>query len=214
MVGTLLTNKNCVILHDVHWETYQALVKDSEEQANKRLTYDQGILEIMTPLPEHEIYKKLLDRFVLVTVEEMGIEMRSLGSCTWSRQDLRQGLEPDECYYISHEKNVRGKIEIDLNIDPPPDLAIEIDITSSSLSRMGIYAALGVAEIWRFDGQILRIYQLVDGEYQAGDNSVVFPFLRSEDIMSFLQQSQGGEMALIKAFRFWVREQLDKLAKN
>ena len=205
MIATLSTQKNSVILNNIRWETYQYLVQDSEEQPNKRLTYDRGILEIMTPLPEHEVYKKLIDRFVLVMVEEMNKEMRSLGSCTWSRQDLKQGLEPDECYYINHEEAVRGKLNIDLNFDPPPDLAIEIDITSSSLNRMSIYEAFGVAEVWRFDGQFLSIYQLVDGIYQMSDKSGVFPFIKGEDIMRFLQQLEGGEMALIKAFRTWVR---------
>lgn len=205
MIATLSTQKNSVTLNNIRWETYQYLVQDSEEQPNKRLTYDRGILEIMTPLPEHEVYKKLIDRFVLVMVEEMNKEMRSLGSCTWSRQDLKQGLEPDECYYINHEEAVRGKLNIDLNFDPPPDLAIEIDITSSSLNRMSIYEALGVAEVWRFDGQFLSIYQLVDGIYQMSDKSGVFPFIKGEDIMRFLQQLEGGEMALIKAFRTWVR---------
>ena len=205
MIATLSTQKNSVILNNIRWETYQYLVQDSEEQPNKRLTYDRGILEIMTPLPEHEVYKKLIDRFVLVMVEEMNKEMRSLGSCTWSRQDLKKGLEPDECYYINHEEAVRGKLNIDLNFDPPPDLAIEIDITSSSLNRMSIYEALGVAEVWRFDGQFLSIYQLVDGIYQMSDKSGVFPFIKGEDIMRFLQQLEGGEMALIKAFRTWVR---------
>ncbi len=208
MIATLSTQKNSVILNNIRWETYQYLVQDSEEQPNKRLTYDRGILEIMTPLPEHEVYKKLIDRFVLVMVEEMNKEMRSLGSCTWSRQDLKQGLEPDECYYINHEEAVRGKLNIDLNFDPPPDLAIEIDITSSSLNRMSIYEALGVAEVWRFDGQFLSIYQLVDGIYQMSDKSGVFPFIKGEDIMRFLQQLEGGEMALIKAFRTWVREKV------
>ena len=205
MIATLSTQKNSVILNNIRWETYQYLVQDSEEQPNKRLTYDRGILEIMTPLPEHEVYKKLIDRFVLVMVEEMNKEMRSLGSCTWSRQDLKQGLEPDECYYINHEEAVRGKLNIDLNFDTPPDMAIEIDITSSSLNRMSIYEALGVAEVWRFDGQFLSIYQLVDGIYQMSDKSGVFPFIKGEDIMRFLQQLEGGEMALIKAFRTWVR---------
>ena len=205
MIATLSTQKNSVTLNNIRWETYQYLVQDSEEQPNKRLTYDRGILEIMTPLPEHEVYKKLIDGFVLVMVEEMNKEMRSLGSCTWSRQDLKQGLEPDECYYINHEEAVRGKLNIDLNFDPPPDLAIEIDITSSSLNRMSIYEALGVAEVWRFDGQFLSIYQLVDGIYQMSDKSGVFPFIKGEDIMRFLQQLEGGEMALIKAFRTWVR---------
>ncbi len=208
MIATLATQKNSIILNNIRWDTYQSLVKDSAEQPNKRLTYDRGILEIMTPLPEHETYKKLIDRFVLVMVEEMRKEMRSLGSCTWSRQDLKQGLEPDECYYINHEEAVRGKLKIDLNFDPPPDLAIEIDITSSSLNRMAIYEGLKVAEVWRFDGQLLRIYQLVNDQYQESDKSAIFPFIKGEDIVGFLQNFEGGEMALIKGFRDWVKEQL------
>ncbi|MGK7957955.1 MAG: Uma2 family endonuclease [Crocosphaera sp.] len=208
MIATLATQKNSIILNNIRWDTYQSLVKDSAEQPNKRLTYDRGILEIMTPLPEHETYKKLIDRFVLVMVEEMRKEMRSLGSCTWSRQDLKQGLEPDECYYINHEEAVRGKLKIDLNFDPPPDLAIEIDITSSSLNRMAIYEGLKVAEVWRFDGQLLRIYQLVNDQYQESDKSAIFPFIKGEDIVRFLQNFEGGEMALIKGFRDWVKEQL------
>ncbi len=208
MITTVSTQNNSVILNNIRWDTYQCLVKDSAEQPNKRLTYDQGILEIMTPLPEHETYKKLIDRFVLIMVEETNQEMRSLGSCTWSRQDLKQGLEPDECYYINQEKAVRGKLNIDLNFDPPPDLAIEIDITSSSLNRMAIYEGLGVVEVWRFDGQLLRIYQLVEGKYQEDEGSRLFPFIKGEDIISFLQQFEKGEITLIKAFRKWVKEQI------
>ncbi|MGK7946143.1 MAG: Uma2 family endonuclease [Microcystaceae cyanobacterium] len=204
MVATLTKSPNRVLLDHISWTTYQALIRESGEQGNKRFTYDQGQLEIMTPLPEHEIYKKIIDRFIVIIVEEMNLEMRSLGSCTWSRMDLKQGLEPDECYYINQEEAVRGKMEIDLSCDPPPDLAIEIDITSSSLNRMVIYAALGVSEIWRFDGQTLIIYQLEQGEYKDGQTSRIFPFLKSEDVMRFLQRTEESEMALIKTFRRWV----------
>jgi Uma2 family endonuclease len=103
------TPSNRILLKGVQWSTYQALIKDLESQPNQRLIYDGGLLEIMTPLPEHESYKKLLDRIVEVTTEEMNIEIRSLGSCTWQREDLKQGLEPDECYYITSELAVRNK---------------------------------------------------------------------------------------------------------
>ena len=103
---------------------------------------------------------------------------------------------------------MRGKLKIDLNFDPPPDLAIEIDITSSSLNRMAIYEGLEVAEVWRFDGQFLRIYQLVEGKYQESEKSGLFPFIKGKDIMSFLQEFEEGEMALIKAFRMWVKEKI------
>ncbi|ACK71804.1 protein of unknown function DUF820 [Gloeothece citriformis PCC 7424] len=209
MITVISSPRNQIVLQGVRWETYKALVQDMEGQPGKRLTYDSGRLEIMTPLPIHETYKKLIDRFIEVTTEEMNLEIRSLGSCTWSREDLAQGLEPDECYYVEHELAVRGKTEIDLNNDPPPDLAIEIDITSSSLNRLQIYAALGVSEVWRYDGKTLIFYRLVEEEYQSQERSEVLPLLSRGDILRFLEQHQNmGETSLIRSFREWVREQL------
>ena len=202
---------NITILPGIHWETYQNLVRDLESQPGMRLTYDHGTLEIMMPLPPHERYKRLLGRFVEVTTEELGIEICSLGSTTWTREDLRKGLEADECYYIQNELVVRGKDVIDLTIDPPPDLAIEVDSTSSSMNRMGIYAALGVPEIWRFDREILTILNLVNNDYQPSEMSLVLPMFDTVVLRSFLELSLTmGETSLIRYVRQWVREKLAK----
>ncbi|MGB3311238.1 MAG: Uma2 family endonuclease [Nodosilinea sp.] len=207
MTALLTAPRSQVVLQGVSWATYQGLIRDLESAPGKRLTYDQGTLEIMVPLPPHEGYKKLLGRLVEVTTEETETEIRSLGSTTWSREDLSKGLEPDQCYYIQHEQVVRGKDDIDLTVDPPPDLAIEVDNTSSSLNRMAIYAALGVPEVWRFDGISLTIYALTNEEYQSQDASTVLPLLRQEDVQRFLQTSQTmGETSWVKAFRQWIRE--------
>jgi Uma2 family endonuclease len=204
---------NITILHGIQWDTYQKLVRDLESQPGTKLTYDNGTLEIMMPLPPHERYKRLLGRFVEVTTEEIGIEIRSLGSTTWTREDLRKGLEPDECYYIQNELAVRGKDIIDLTIDPPPDLAIEVDNTSSSMNRMGIYAALKVPEIWRFDLKILTICCLVNEEYQPREASLALPIFNAAVLMQFLELSLTmGETSLIRHVRQWVREQLAKSA--
>jgi len=150
-----------------------------------------------------------MGRMVEVTTEETETEIRSLGSTTWSREDLGKGLEPDQCYYIQNEQAVRGKAEIDLTVDPPPDLAIEVDNTSSSLNRMAIYAALGVPEVWRFDGATLTIYSLANGDYRPQDTSMVLPLLRHDDLLRFLQTSQTmGETSWIKTFRQWVQARL------
>ncbi|MGB5594038.1 MAG: Uma2 family endonuclease, partial [Crocosphaera sp.] len=141
MNKTLVKPETKTVLTGVRWETYQALVLDLAENSSKKLAYDQGILEIMTPLPEHEVNKRFLGRIVETTTEVLGLEISSFGSTTWSLEAVKRGIEPDECYYITNEILIRGKLEFDLNIDPPPDLAIEIDITSSSLDRLGIYAA-------------------------------------------------------------------------
>ncbi|MBE9241876.1 Uma2 family endonuclease [Synechocystis salina] len=200
--------ENRTLLTGIRWQTYQDLLLDLAENPSKRLTYDQGLLEIMTPLPEHEASKRLLGRLVESTTEELGLEIYSLGSTTWRREDLQKGLEPDECYYITQEAQVRGKTTFDLNTDPAPDLAIEIDLTSSSLNRLSIYAALGVREIWRYDGQDLKIYILVEGEYQQQEQSSVLPILSRSDVLVFLnKRSTLGENALIREFRQWLHQQ-------
>jgi Uma2 family endonuclease len=183
------TQQAAVVLRGVSWATYQALIRDLESEPAKHLTYDQGTLEIVTPLPPHEGFKRRMGRLVEVMTEETETEIRSLGSTTWRRDDLQKGLEADECYYIQHEVAVRGKTEIDLAIDPPPDLAIEVDNTSSSMNRLEIYAALEVPEIWRYDGETLTIYGLVEGAYAAQETSAVLPLLQRKDILRFLQIS-------------------------
>lgn len=210
MKAVLTPPPNQVILRGVSWTTYQALIRDLELEPGKRLTYDQETLEIMVPLPPHESYKRLMGRLVEVTTEETETEIRSLGSTTWSREDLQKGLEADECYYIQNEQAVRGKAEIDLTTDPPPDLAIEVDFTSSSMNRLEIYAAIGVPEVWRFDGETLTIYCLVEGEYRSQEASEVLPLLQQGDILRFLQASQAmGETTWIREFRKWVRESIE-----
>jgi len=210
MTAVITPPRNQVILQGVSWATYRGLVRDLDSAPGQRLTYDQGTLEIRVPLPPHEGYKKLMGRMVEVTTEETDTEIRSLGSTTWSREDLQKGLEPDQCYYIQHEQAVRGKDAIDLTIDPPPDLAIEIDNTSSSLNRMAIYAALGVPEVWRFDGETLTIYALGEGGYRPQRSSTVLPLLSQEDLRRFLQESQTvGETTWVKGFRQWLRAKLE-----
>jgi len=190
------------ILQGVRWPTYQALVQDLAETAGKRLAYDQGTLEIMTPLPEHEVNKRLLGRMVETATEVLGLEIYSLGSVTWSREDLQRGIEPDECYYITQEATMRGRLSFDLSVDPAPDLALEIDITSSSLNRLGIYALLGVKEVWRFDGQDLLIYVLCNGDYEVQEQSQVLPVLKKSDLLGFLsKRGEVAENALLREFR-------------
>lgn len=197
-----------VLLRGVSWSTYQALVHDLAEKPSKRLTYDRQQLEIMTPLPEHEASKRILGRIVEATTEELGIEIYSLGSTTWSREDLQRGLEPDECYYITSEALVRGKSRFDLTVDPAPDLAIEIDITSSSLDRLSIYASLGVQEVWRFDGRDLVIYVLENHAYQIQSASKILPVLSQAKLVEILgQRQQLGENAIMRDLRLWLRQQ-------
>ncbi|MBD2209851.1 Uma2 family endonuclease [Nostoc linckia FACHB-104] len=209
MTATLIQSPDRVILRNISWQTYQFLVKDFEQQPAMRLTYDRGLLEIRMPLDPHETYRKLLGRLVEALSEELEIEIRSLGSRTCDREDLGRGLEPDQCYYIQNEQAVWDKEQIDLSKDPPPDLAIEVDITSSSINRLDIYADLGVPEVWRYDGQNLIMYHLENQQYQNCSRSITFPLLTSSEIERFLNlKKTTKENALIRLFREWVRENL------
>ena len=199
-------NPDRVLLKNISWHTYQALLEDVERQPSVRLTYDQGQLEIKVPLRPHESAKKLIGRFIEVLTEELNIEICSLGSLTCSREDLARGLEPDQCYYIQHEFAIRELDDIDLTRDPPPDLAIEIDITYSSLNRLSIYEALGVPEVWRYDGKRLTIYHLENQKYQVSESSPTFPQIPIKDLVRFLElRKTMGETSLIRLFREWVR---------
>jgi Uma2 family endonuclease len=209
MAAVITQSMHRMVLQGVSWQTYQSLILDLESESGKRLTYDQGTLEIMAPLPPHEQFKRRLGRIVETATEETGVEIASFGSTTWSRQDLNQGLEPDECYYIQNEQTIRGKSAIDLTQDPPPDLAIEIDYTHSSLNRMKIYKALGVPEVWRYDGSTFRMYRLIEGHYQLISRSLVLPILERENIQQFLDiSSTMGENAWICSFRQGLREKI------
>ena len=212
MTTTTLTQAaNRFLLKNISWQTYEALLKDLESQRGIRLTYDRGLLEIMTPLAPHERNSRLIGRLVEALTEELNIEICSFGSLTCKREDLARGLEPDECYYIQNEPVIRSLEQIDLNQDPPPDLAIEIDITSSSINRLALYASLGVPEVWRYDGNRLIIYQLEGGEYRVCDRSSTFPLITSSEIIRFLElRKSNGETTLIRLFREWVRNQVQQ----
>lgn len=197
-----------VVLSGISWETYQALVRELESQPSKRLTYDHGTLEIVMPLPPHESYSAWSNRFIQVVTEEMDVEIRSLGSSTWTREDLAKGIEADECYYIQNEPLIRGRMSIDLTVDPPPDLAIEIDITSLSIPRLPIYQALGVPEVWRFDGEMVTFLVLNPDGYQEIDRSIALPIVTPAILQDWLTQAKTmGETSWAKAIRRWVQPQ-------
>ncbi|MBD1213856.1 MAG: Uma2 family endonuclease [Dolichospermum circinale Clear-D4] len=201
-----ITAEQRTVLYNLSWDTFEALLRDTGEHRGSRFAYDCGTLEIMTPLFEHENPKIQFDRLIFSLAEELDIEVRSAGSTTLKRKSLAKGIEPDSCYYIQNEAAMRGRETLNLEIDPPPDLAVAIDITSSSVNKFNIYAALGVAELWRYDGEVLKFYQLVENQYIEIKFSLAFPLVSVGDINRFIQQSKTmGEIALLKSFRAWVR---------
>jgi len=203
-----------VILSNVSWQTFEQLLKELGDNRAARLAYNEGFLEIMTPLGPHENNNRLIESLIGVIADELNLNLKKFGSLTMKREKKRKGAEPDSCYYLQNEPLVRNKQDIDLDKDPPPDLALEIDITSGSLDKRPIYAAIGVPELWRYDGYRLEVFvlQKLDGNYQSVSQSPTFPWLPLDVIPRFIRQSLvDGETATLRAFRAWVREQQPNL---
>jgi Uma2 family endonuclease len=189
-----------VLLSNVSWETYVRLLEDHRDSSAPRFTFDRGMLEITSPSPEHEAYNRSVALLVEFVAEELGIDVYDLGSTTFRREDLERGFEPDSCFYIQNEERVRGKDRIDLSVDPPPDLVIEIDITSPSINKLPIYARLGVPEVWRYDGEKLEILKLGSDGYDEVSESVALPALTSSVLSRLVERSKPLRRTV------WLRE--------
>jgi len=198
-----------VVLHNITWEQFENLLKDLGDKRAARLAYYEGNLEIMTPLPEHEYYKEVIGDAIKNIAEELELNYESYGSTTWKRERRKAGLEPDNCFYFQNEAAIRGRLDFDLNQDPPPDLALEIDITNKSLNRFPIYARLGVPELWCYDNGELKIYHLQDGEYLEAQRSLVFPNLPIQELPQLIEEHRNaGRLAVRRAVREWVRKRV------
>jgi Uma2 family endonuclease len=210
MTGTLLAPPDEIIhLSGISWSTYETLLEELSDR-RLRLTYNRGNLEIMAPYPEHELNKRVLGRFIETIAEELDISIYPLGSTTFKQPKL-SGAEPDECFYIQNIAAVQGKKRLDLAEDPAPDLVLEIGVTSSSKNRLQVYADLGVAEVWIYNGESLTIQQLQNGNYIASQTSQFFANLSIPEIAKWLQRSTTMDyLALVKAFRGWVRSQIEE----
>ena len=202
--------ENRVILEPVSWETFNQLLKDLGDKRSQRLAYSQGTIEIMTPLGEHEHNNRFIERLIYIIIDELELDVKSFGSLTLKAENQKKGVEPDSCFYIKNEFQVRNKQNIDVNIDPVPDLVLEIDITSSSLDKFVIYGALGVSEIWRYNGKVLRVslWNAENEVYERSDYSRVFSWLKVDNLSAFIQQClKDGETKTLRDFRRWLQSQ-------
>ncbi|QLE56685.1 Uma2 family endonuclease [Nostoc sp. TCL26-01] len=210
MVTTALTNSQRVLLPNITWQTFETILAEMGDDRAVRLAYDQGMLEIMTPLMPHEHNNRLLEHLIFALAEVLNLNLKSIGSTTCKRADLLRGVEPDSAFYIQNELVMRQKQQIDLTQDPPPDLVIEVDYTGASVDRFPIYQALGVPEVWRYDEPIMQIYQLRGGVYIPCDVSPTFANLPlATELPWFLEQSlKIGEVSMVRLFRDWVSQQI------
>ncbi|BBD53979.1 Uma2 family endonuclease [Planktothrix agardhii] len=196
-----------VVLYNISWQQFENLLINLGQTRAARIAYDNGTFEIMTPLPEHEYYKEAIGISIQDIAEELDINYESYGSTTWKREARLAGIEPDNCFYFQNEAKIRGRLELNLNQDPPPDLALEIDMTHKSLNRFPIYARLGIPEIWCYDSGELKIYQLQQETYGEVETSSVFPMLRVQEIPTIIEQYRlDGKLAVRRAIRNWARQ--------
>jgi Uma2 family endonuclease len=198
-----------LLIKDISWQQFETILDELGESRASRVSYSNGLLEIMVPLPEHEKAKSLISDMVKILLEELQLDNECFGSTTFRNEQMSQAVEPDDCFYIQNYRAVLGKDKLDLTIDPPPDLVIEIDITSRT--QFENYQLLGVSELWRYTRRGLQIYVLREGSYSESNFSSTFPNFLSliEVINQYIQQSKDqGRSATLRAFRAWVREQL------
>ena len=197
-----------IVLENISWQTYKSMLSDLGEHRCLRLTYENGTLEIKMPSDLHEIIKHLLERIIIALTEELNLSIKGFGSVTLEREDLERGAEPDSCFYIQNAEQIQG-LTLDITIVPPPDLVIEVDITSSSSRRLRVYERLKIPEVWRYTKQGVEIYQFQQGEYVVCESSPTFPIISGTVITQFLQQRETtDDNTLIRNLRTWVRERL------
>lgn len=199
---------DCVVLRRVSWDTYEHLLADDEERRIPRMSYDQGVLELVTPSMPHEEDADTISEIVRIAAANMGVPIRSVASTTFKRQDLERGFEADASFYVQSEERIRGQREVDLLVDPPPDLVLKMEVSHSALDKLALFAGMGIPEVWRCDGQRVAIYVFDEGSYRESRSSMALPALTSEVLTRFLHQSR----AMLSPDWFhmvsdWAREQ-------
>ena len=200
-----------VLLDGVSWETYEALLADGGDRRRTRMTFNQGVLEIVTPSFEHEHVGNVVAKVAEAILDARRQDYAPAGSTTFKSQGIERGFEPDASYYVEHAARVRGLTRIDLDSDPPPDLVIEIDVTHGSLDKLPVYAALGIAEVWRHQRDSIQMYRLEAGSYVEVDDSTVIPGLSGVRLTAFVRESlTTSRPEWWQGVESWVRETVTK----
>lgn len=204
-----------VVLRNVSWETYDRLVAEREERPVPRFFYDRGVLEIVSPSNEHEAMNRIIASLVKELAVEYGTDVSDAGHTTFRREDLERGFEPDSSFYFSENaERVRGLRDIDLLVEPPPDLVVEVDLTSHSLSKLPIYARIGVNEVWRYAGGSPEILALnrESGEYETVTESRILPSLTTDTLARLTQEGLTKRYPdWARGVRDWARHNLENL---
>ncbi len=187
---SLAVESEVVALPRVAWETYERLLADDEERRIPRLTYDRGVLEAVSPSLPHDEDALTITRLVDIVAANLGVPIRSVGGTTFRRRDLERGFEADASFYIQRAPAIRGRRQVDLSVDPPPDLVLEMEVSRSAVDKLGVFAAMGVPEVWRSDGQRVTILLLEGEGYRESASSLSLPALTAKQAAAFLALSR------------------------
>lgn len=205
-----------IVFRYLDWQRYQTIRQALEKNRVMRFMYDRGVLEVTMPLEDHEFAVRMIELFIRILVVELGMKVKTMGSTTLDRDVLDRSAEPDNAYYIQNQARVAGRT-VDLENDPPPDLVVEVDITHTDIDKLRLYASMGVAEFWRYNGETWRIYHYPDQcpdhspdhspgeEYTEVETSPTFPQVPKTKLYEFLAQARQDEVAAELALREWVR---------
>ena len=191
-MDAVLEKTQAVVLHNISWNSYKQITDSLQDETPAHFTFDRGKLEIKVLSLKHENLKKILAMLFERLSERLDIEIFAAGSTTFQREDLERGFEPDECYYVQNAGLMLGKDTVDLAFDPPPDLTIEVVVEHSSLNRMSIFAAIGIPEVWRYDGERLTIYLLQNNEYQISETSSVLPKVTGDELSELIETGKNS----------------------
>ncbi|MBA4186297.1 MAG: Uma2 family endonuclease [Acidobacteria bacterium] len=207
-MSAVLEKTKSIVLHNISWNAYKQITDSLQDETPAHFTFDRGKLEIMVLSLKHENFKKILAMLFERLSEAFDIEIFAGGSTTFQREDLERGFEPDECYYVQNIEVMRGKDNVDLAFDPPPDLTIEVDVKHSSLNRMSIFSAIGIHEVWRYDGEKLIIYLLRGDKYQESETSSVLPLVTARKLTQLVEM---GRNSTRRNFLLQIKEYTNEL---
>lgn len=203
-----LPEDTVITFHNVGWEEYEDLLEQVGEASGLRISFDEGTLNVMTLSSEHEKYERFFETLLTAVRLRLRINILSFGSATMRKRKKNKGNEPDACFYVQTADVIGNRLHIDFEIDPPPDIAVEIDVHHDSRDKFSIYAGLGVPELWRFDGQAMIIYVLEQGRYEEVTASRALPMLTSQVLTEALTSlREKGEFQALVAFDEWLQTQ-------
>lgn len=206
--AAVLQSDQRVVLHNISWGTYERLLEELSDQSAPRLLYNQGTLHLMSPSYEHGVLVDIISDLLKRLVEESDLEIVGFTPVTFKREDIERGFEPDAGFFIQNAARMVGKKTLNLSVEPPPDLILEVDLTVDSSENLPIYGSFGIPEVWLHDGRRMSFYAWTGQKYRIIDCSATFPWLSSETMSQFIDTGlKTGRIQLLKQFGAWVREQ-------